>query len=171
MIGKSVRSEFPTAWKRRRNLVECRHHCIAWNSMMLNDNVSFLVLLEGWNTVSTFWAGEPTMGSQGFAPTKKIQRCAHQLRESHDDLFFDCKGSRYILERSATTNAQQHMGTLQKLKCAIKSKIPGMLTDRNLITGFLNCFSLAFYFVFIVFTIKTCLYTCIFCYHFKYIIV
>ena len=45
--------------------------------------------------------------------------------------FFDCRGLRLVdfLDRGATINAKRYADTLQKLRRAIKSKRPGMLSD------------------------------------------
>ena len=45
--------------------------------------------------------------------------------------FFDCRGFLLVdfLEREATINAKRYADTLQKLRHAIKSKRPGMMSD------------------------------------------
>lgn len=70
--------------------------------------------------------------NSGNSPPPKKSKAVHTSSgKVMMTFFFDCKGPLLVnfLEHGATINAKRYKDTLQKLRCAIKSKRPGMLSN------------------------------------------
>ncbi|PNF40213.1 hypothetical protein B7P43_G08284 [Cryptotermes secundus] len=74
---------------------------------------------------------EPAVETREFSLTEEIQNRTHKFRKVMMTFFFDSKGPLLVefLEHGTTVSAQRYEDTLQKLRRAIKSKCPGMLSN------------------------------------------